>query len=557
MIGGITLFLAAAMGQSAAPESAWLKAVPSDTHVVVRVSALRQATGDIDKMLKAMSPQIGEQAGPAIQVALDQLTAMIGKEAVPIDGPGLVLVNFPPAGGDGKPAVAWLVKGGDYAAFQKAAAGQGGKVKAPKGKLGQVDLSNGMPAYTAQGQGYLAIGIDEKLVSDIGGSKGGVPPAAAQALGRGDIALYANLAEINKDYADQIDQFREMFMQQLARAPGGADQAKAAEGIYAGLFDAIKTLKGLSLSLEFDAKGLTLDAQTYGSKPGTPGKPVGTNLLSAFPDQFAFYYSAGPDFTIRMQDWAAQIGSQFTPQLNQQLVIGAEKYRQAGLGESVTATDLTPNGLRTIVRSKAAKPEALVEAAKEAIAGAKGNPAAGIKSAEFDPPLKYGAYTLSKLTVEMDMDKLQAQAGTLPGGGQGLKKMLNDGKITSWIGSGPGEFISVTAQDEAAAKETITSFGKGATLGGSAGFKELKAALPERADMITAISGQGILRFFSGLLGLELPANLPQQPSYIGVSLTQQADGSAFRLFVPSSFGAIVENGFIPTFSKLSGRVNQ
>lgn len=552
-IGGITLILAAALGQAAPAETAWLKAVPSDTHVVVRVGALQKVSGDLTKMLKAMSPQLGEQAGPAVQVAIDQLGGMIGKAALPIDGPGLVLVNIP-RDGSTVPAIAWLVQGGDYEAFQKAAAGQTGKVKPAKGKLGQVDLSNGMAAYTAKGDGYLAIGTNEALVSRIG--SGGLPAEVGPALGHGDIALYANFAEINKQFGSQIDQARETFLQMLDQVPGGEEQAKAAKQMYAGLFDAIKTLKALTLSLDFDPKGLTLDVRTYGPQSGSPSKPIASDFLATLPANFAFYISYSPGFTEKVQDWGVQIASQMIPQGAQALKLNAEKYRQAGAGAMVSALDLGADGFRAIARTEATKPEELVAVTEEGTKLSKENAAAGIKTVDIGPPLNYQGYAFKKLTVAMDIDKLNDQMKNLPGGGAGFKRMLHDGTISSWIGSKPGEFLSVTAKDEAEAKAIVDSLGKPTTLSGSTGFKALQAALPERSDMVVAASGQGILRFISGIAGIEIP-KLPEEPAFLGLSYTQQPEGSYLRLVIPDTFGPIVEDGFIPAFSKIAGQLNR
>src|SRR4051812_45408040 len=80
-----SMWMAAALAQApasgASPEAAWLKAVPAEAEVVVRVRAPRAVRDDLTKMLNAMSQVYGQGAGAALDNGLEMLTQRFGKEA--------------------------------------------------------------------------------------------------------------------------------------------------------------------------------------------------------------------------------------------------------------------------------------------------------------------------------------------------------------------------------------------------------------------------------------------------------------------------------------------
>src|SRR5438552_1491745 len=99
----LTLWVATAVGQAAPAEAAWLKAVPAEAEVVVRVRGLEAGRDDLVKMLEAMSPALADQAKPALEQGLSQFTERHGKKAATTPWLALLRLPKPDAVGPGQP----------------------------------------------------------------------------------------------------------------------------------------------------------------------------------------------------------------------------------------------------------------------------------------------------------------------------------------------------------------------------------------------------------------------------------------------------------------------
>ena len=104
--------LAATLGQ-APTDTAWLKAVPADVDVAIRVRGLESTRDDLAAMLKALSPALAEQALPALDAQLAQFKERTGEGA--LRTPWVSLVKLNPGAG-GTPPYAVLVLHDDYQA---------------------------------------------------------------------------------------------------------------------------------------------------------------------------------------------------------------------------------------------------------------------------------------------------------------------------------------------------------------------------------------------------------------------------------------------------------
>ena len=96
--------LAVALGQSPGPVAAdarWLKSLPADVDVAVRISGVEAAHADLMAMLKIMSPTLAERAEPGLTGHLAQFRQKFGEAAARTPWVGLIRTIAP--GGEGKP----------------------------------------------------------------------------------------------------------------------------------------------------------------------------------------------------------------------------------------------------------------------------------------------------------------------------------------------------------------------------------------------------------------------------------------------------------------------
>jgi hypothetical protein len=198
-----SLWMAAALGQ-APDQSAWLKSVPADTAVVVRVKALTTVRADLVKMLEAMSGNAAAQAQPHIDQALELMKAQSGTHSV--EHPFFMLMSLPKDGP--MPGWAVMVESDNYEAVVKSISKKEDFKSSPKDGLDSFDGPDGQPWYSAKGTGFVSFGPDQALV------KGTIKTSTAldgkitaetkkEFLG-GDLGLYVNIAAIQAQYGDQI-----------------------------------------------------------------------------------------------------------------------------------------------------------------------------------------------------------------------------------------------------------------------------------------------------------------------------------------------------------------
>ncbi len=174
--------------------------------------------------------------------------------------------NSPPPVAHGRPSVVILLASDDYPSTLKALAGPGGKPE-PKAQPGGYDTivdQDGTTYYTLKREGYLAFSPTDasllrRMIKLDGPSVDArLSPEARDQLLAGDLGLYANIADLQEKYADQIDAARQQFMAALdqAQAQMQNDQMKWAKQFYAKMFDSLKSGQSLAMHVDFDVEGL-------------------------------------------------------------------------------------------------------------------------------------------------------------------------------------------------------------------------------------------------------------------------------------------------------------
>ena len=222
--------------------------------------------------------------------------------------PFFVLVRLPDPAQPDLSAWGVIVKTDDPAAVIKGLGQDGGEK--PKALDGYESFAakDGQTWYSTRGTGWVAFGPDEAMIKAIHKPRSSLaealsPEVRARFLA-GDVGLYLNIAELQKQYGDFIEQVRPALMAQLEQAPNarGARGVESTKQLVNALIEALKAGESLALSLDFDAAGLTLSglATVKGDSPAAKGlaraRTGSGRLLEKLPgDKMVYVYTAeGP-----------------------------------------------------------------------------------------------------------------------------------------------------------------------------------------------------------------------------------------------------------------------
>lgn len=576
----MTVVLAAVLSQ-AGPEAGWLKAVPTEADVVVRVRGVEPLRDDLVAMVRAMSPALADQVEPMLSQLTDQFSQQVGKPAA--QTPFLAIFRAePPSRPGGAPPFAVIVKSDNYQGVLDAVAGGKAQTKQDPGGLDSFLGRQGETMFATKGQGWVGFGPDSKLVTGLSKPAGktlgdSLPAELTDRFLAGDVGIYVNVSSLQSRYARQIDDARAQLMttfDQLGQQAGNAGVMDAAKGIYAGLFDSLQVADGLVLGLDFAKDGLKLDGETTlksDSKAAASlsseanGDPSGLAKLPADGSYFV-YLNINPDFVNRLQHMGLAMmatGGKPSPEMEKAVAL----QKEAGRTESI-GTSRIDHGMQTLNVMSAQDPKKLKEASlamMQAMKDQKGGAAGIFKDITVTPDAqgyKDISFTAAKMTLDFDA---VAKAQPNPGTAEMLKGMFGGNSTTTWIGQDGPKVISVAAPDWDRARALLDTYYSGQnTIGSAAAYNTVRSGLPEKASVMALISAQGIVRQLAGQFSamlqnpdLKAPADMPKEPALLGVSLASSSKGYQFRLVVPSSVGPVFEKGMLPLVRTLQGKVNQ
>jgi hypothetical protein len=579
MLVSLSMWLmAAALGQAPA-DAAWLKAVPADVDVAIRIRGLESTRDDLSAMLKAMSPMLADQAIPALTAQLDQFKTKYGEGSV--KSPWVGLVRLPAAGEGGPPTFAVLVLEGDHAAVLKTInGGKAPELKPHDGGYDAFDAPDGSGSwYTVKGNGFTAFGPDKNLIAAVAKPTGKtldkvLTPALTKPFLGGDVGLYVNASALVARYGDQIETGRQGLMGALDQAgqqKGNAASIEAAKAMYGGLFDALKYADVLTLDLDFSAEALDL-AGVLAAKPDSaaakaivgskPGRPV--NLGKLAPDAAFFaYMNLNPKSFSRLQGMAMNMinpSGKTSPEQQKAMA----QLEAAGQVEATGATTML-GGMKALNDIKVADPKAYVDAnlALLKAMSTADSPLNVYKEVKVDEKTEsYQGLTFTHVAAKLDLDKLAKLSANNPGAAESVKSMFGGESLNYWFGTDGKRLLHVTAANWDNAKAQVDAYLKGdAGIGTTPGFKPLLAKLPDTATFMMLISAQGLTKMIASQLAstlnkpnIKVPDDLPKDPALIGLSLTpSQPNGYEFHLVVPSPVGQVIEKGMLPVFRGIQG----
>lgn len=562
------LFLAAALGQQAPAEASWLKSIPADVVVAARVKALETGRDDLLKMLEAMSPNAAAMAQPQIEQGLAMFAAQYGKPAT--QHPFFTIMKLPKDGAT--PPWAVLVESADYLAVLKSVSGKEDLAPKSLGGYDSFEKADGQTWYGAKGAGFVAFGPDEDLI------KGVAKPSAAldekitaehkaRLLG-GDLGVYVNVAAIQAQYADQIEQAKQALLGAIdqAGAQMAGNVADAAKTLYAGLFDSIKNGDALSFNLDFAAAGLDVAAFTTVKPDSSAAKGLAAATLGA-PDLIAklpadatsfVFIKANPGSMAGLEKlgYSFMTGGKPSPELEKGLAL----LREAGNTETATATVVGGLSTSNVSLGVPKDPRKAVEATEVTLRGLKTGEGM-VKDVKITPKAQsYKGFTLDEAKTTFDLEKMVAPGA--PGGVEAVRKMLGGDSVTSWFGTDGKMLVNVSAKsfDEAKLLIDAALTGKG-SIGEAPGFAAVRKALPQQVNALFLVGAQGLVRQVARQIGsmtgkdLTVPADMPKDPAFFGGTLAATPKGYSIRFTLPSNVGPVLEKGLVPIIHGMQGQI--
>lgn len=574
-----TMILAAALGQ-AGPETAWLKAVPADADVVIRVRGIEAVRDDLIAMIRAMSPALGERAAPALEQAVAHVREQLGEPATRT--PFLALMRVAPPERPGSPPFAVIVQSNNYQGVIDSLGGKG-KTKQEPGGLDSFPGPQGQTLFAGKGDGFVVFGPDSKLVTGVVKPAGktlgdSLPEELSRRLLDGDLGLYVNVAALQSRYGEQIDAARQQFMAVLDQAgqqAGNAAMMDAAKQIYGGLFDALKVADGLALNFDFDREALKLAGEVTVRSDSDIAKGLGEARGSDFaglgklPADGTYYIgmSVSPALFARLQSMGLNMmfgGTRPSPEIQRAM----DLHKAAGRTETVGMSRVG-DGVQGLNVMTTEDPRKLMEASlamSRALKSAKPGPFAElIKDVSVTPDArKYKDTSFTEVVVKMDLDAL-AKLQPNPAAAESTRQMFGGDTLRTFLGVQDKSVLSVTAKDWDTARGLLDAYTQGQNpLGQSASFKAIRSQLPDQPSMVMLLSAQGLVRQmasqFAGMLqnpDLKPPADMPKETALIGGALKPGTKGYQFQLIIPSEVGPVFEKGLGPVIRGLQGQVNQ
>lgn len=574
MLARISLWiLAAAVGQPAA-EPAWLKAVPADVDVVIRTRGLDATEHDLHAWLKAASANLAAQAEPQLQGALNQMRTMHGDAATKTPWVGLIRVTAPGAGG-GMP-FAVMVLNDDYKGVLKGFSGgkEPANLKTAGGGLDSFDSPMGDGNwYAARGAGFVAIGPDRGLVSAVLKPQGKtldqmLSPDLTKALLAGDLGAYVNVDALATRYADAIEQARQGLLAAMDQAAqqqqGNAKSMEAAKKMYETAFASLKDASRLTVSFDFSENDAKL-ASVLALKPGTatakgidPARAGTAADLGRLPADGAVYVYFDSDATM-VQKFMGMSMQSLTPDGKTPAALERATAGFSGLGRTRTYGEFTSaGGVRGVHVVDVADPAKYIAASLAMNRSFKDPTVANgtYKDVQITEGVETArGFRFDRIVAKLDLEKLaQAQGGGQTQVNADAFRALMGGDVqTAWIGTDGKRVIQIMSPSWNDARARLERFLDGKdSIGSSAAYKSVRAALPAEAGFLTLMNPQWMVDLMAMVqskssVKAKPAGDRPQEPVLMGVSLTPRA-GSAYEvhLVVPSAVGPVIEKGFAP-----------
>lgn len=596
----LALLAAAPMARTApAPtDKSALGIVPAAAPIVVHLRGVEGTKDRVVALMKKALPELAPVVETFLNSAIKDGAYTDGRKLAGLakDGPIFgVFTEMPKPGAEPKLAIlATITK---YEEFRDGVLKEDEVkgLKADAAGFESTTLDNGETIYFVNKKEYAVVthdkdtaiaftkkhkGLDERMSKE----------QAARFLG-GDVAVYASMDMLNKEYADQIKQAKESATETLKTIAEAADKGQRsafqmAQKLIGPIFQAVEDSQGIVFSLEFRPGGLAVHLESE-LRAGTPtAKALKSSQVSAFkglesmPAGLIFYSGMQANQAVfdALGGMIFGVTGADDDKDGKALKDALAQLMKADPGTRLDAVNIPIEGIQTWQYKDPAKAVAaqlkLIESLGEGAAFQSGV----LKGKPIIKPnaQKFGDFEFNSVQLTWDLEKMAEGAGggaPLPDDAkkqlaEGMKKLLGE-KLNYWFGTDGKEVVIVTAKDWAGAEKVLARRAKADdAVGKVAAFRDVRKELPEDANVLMLVD---LVRYVGVMLDFAkplieatapIPIKLPPAPvklppTFVGTAVTLQPERGSFDFFLSApTVHEIYKNYVLPLIGGARGAAN-
>jgi hypothetical protein len=583
----VALFAFAAQTNRGSAQDKSLELVPAKAPLVIQMNGFDKARNKLGKFLGSalpdLAPKLVKQLDDAIKEAAD------GRELKAITKEGRIYLVFTELNDlIENPRIAVLVPVTSFMEFKdtffkpderKNIKKEGDGVESVKMEGKETTL------YLAERKEYVFIGTEKEIAKTfVKANDGGLDKVLSRdtkdAFLKQDLAVYADMKEINKQFGAQIKEFKGIIEMGIEGAGGMIDkkQSEQIKQMFTGLIQLIDDAVAAVIGIEFRDEGVNLKLLAqFGPETETNGllkklKPAALTELGTLPSgQLAytvtnFEPSLSKTISMLLKESAAH-----DEDANAQKSIedALKELSENGRTIELSAGDIMNQGALEIAHYKdAAKAvssrlkmfKAMTKTASFGSVPLKGKPEIK-EEAEAAGAFKFH---LVKLTFDFDKAVENLPEMIRDATRTSMLKMMGE-RANTWFGSDGKKVISVSAKNWNDARTVIDAYLKGdKPIAKDESFQATRKNLPPEATLIFVADTarlvemifEAIREMTAGIPGAFPGGNFPAikapmaKPAYFGFALVLKAEYGSVDLYVPTVAVAQVRKMIAPLLDK-------
>lgn len=553
-----------------------LAVIPATVPVVIHVRGIDRVKDRLGAMLKNAAPEFAPVLIGMLESTIENGINGRKLKGVPKDGSVfLVLTELPSPGSGEAPKLSVIARVNKYAEFRDGILTDEEKkaLKADGAGFERAEIE-GEPAYFVDLKDFAVMtpskDAAQAFAKKFESISGKLNANVLEQVTGNDVAVYVNLAAVNKEFGDQIKGGRDFLMSMVENQPGDKAQIEAAKQVYAGMFQAIEDGKSFVMSMDFKPEGMNwklaarVGSDTMSNKFLKNQKPASMDELGKLPAGQMMYSAAQFDADSMKSMVGMMLGTPGDGDSSKHKA-AVEKLFAAGMGGSFGTVNFPASGL-TVQRFS--DPVKGAQAMTNMMESFNDGGSFGGQPLKSRPVVKADAeshkgFKFTHIKLQLDFDKIAEQ---IPGGGgDGFKvamKKLVPETMNIWQGTDGKQFVQITANDWPAAKKMLDAFLDGsAPLGSDAAFQATRKQLPAKTSMLMLMdSGPTITAMGDYTLSLlkvmplpipPLPDNMKQvktKTAFLGTAVTLEPEQGSFEIYIPAAGVAEIKKVVMATF---------
>ncbi|HVS35133.1 MAG TPA: hypothetical protein VMS17_06090 [Gemmataceae bacterium] len=582
MTTAVLLLAASAPAAWAAPNDKSLSWVPATAPVVAHLNGLDALRSHVAAFLKNAVPGQGD----ALLAQYDSMmqNGVQGRKlrGLSKDGPIFFVVTDLPPNPDSFGLVAAV---SDYAAFRDNILSDEEKKAIQTTDGYESTTFFGTPIYLVNKKTYVVFTPSKELAASYvkkgtgaegaGGLETKLSKVQAAKFLASDAGYYVDMEAINKQFADQIKDFRNKFHDQLDQAaqavgPEQKAQFEMAKKMFDPLFQAAEDAKAALATVEVHPDGVTLHMDVE-PRSGTATAdlfkgftPQPFKDLGKLPAGNLAYGGVAFDPAMLKLVGDLMNGLANDPKFKD-AAAAFEDWSKSGPTGQISAFSYPASGLSI---TQCAEPDKAVAAAVKALQSFGSGGAFSIafkdKPEVKQDAEKYNSISFTSIHMVWDFDKMmaaQANGPQLPDAMkkqliESLKKLIGE-EMNAYIGVDGKTVVQVSAKDWTSAQKLLDGYYKGQdAVGADKGFSGARKQLPDQATVLVvldAVQAAGdVMDFMKPImqtLGVNLPPNYPAavkgKPGYVGFAVTMRPESGGVDFVVTAEAVRQIYQGYV------------